>query len=336
MSRATAEMKECLYYEPAGERVRCTLCPLNCNIAPGKIGACKVRSNLAGQLVALTYGQVSSVHLDPIEKKPLFHFYPGSVILSLGTVGCNLSCLFCQNWTISQEMSGTRPLSPEQAVALAERHAGNLGIAYTYNEPIIWYEYVLETTELARARGLKNVLVTNGFVNPEPWRRLLKTVDAVNIDVKSLSPEFYRRICKGKVEPVLESVRIAKEEGCLVEVTNLVITNWNDSEQDMRSLTDWLASMDPDIPIHFSRYHPDYKLTEPPTPLATLRRAAEIAREKLRYVYLGNVMGANGEDTLCPSCGTVVVGRSGYSITRMAVRNGQCESCGQTVPIIGP
>jgi pyruvate formate lyase activating enzyme len=334
MKVASAE-KECAYWQAADDRVLCTLCPLNCRIAEGRAGACKVRVNHAGRLIATTYGRVSSAHLDPIEKKPLFHFYPGSVILSLGTLGCNLSCQFCQNWTISQEMSPTRALSAAQAVEMAAGEQGNIGIAFTYNEPVIWFEYVMETAALARERGLKNVMVTNGFANREPWVELLRYVDAVNVDVKSMRPEFYRRICRGKMEPVLENVRLAKEAGCWVEVTNLVVTNHNDAPEDFEKLTDWLDSIDPDIPLHFSRYHPDYKMTDPPTPLATLERAAEIARRKLRYVYVGNVLSRGGEDTVCPSCGAVVIGRSGFSITRAAVRDGKCAACGFGLALIG-
>ena len=334
MSVATVE-KECSYWEPSGERVLCTLCPLNCRIAEGRAGACRVRVNRGGKLLAATYGRVSSVHMDPIEKKPLFHFHPGAAILSLGSLGCNLSCQFCQNWTISQEMSGTRALLPEQAVELAAGQPRNLGVAYTYNEPIIWFEYVIETAALARRKGLKNVMVTNGFANREPWLELLKWVDAVNVDVKAMRPEFYRRICRGKMDPVLENVRLAREAGCWVEVTNLVVTNHNDTDDDFERIAAWLASVDPDIPLHLSRYHPDYKMTDPPTPLATLERGAEIARRRLRYVYIGNVMARAGEDTICPSCGALAIGRSGYSITRLAVREGKCAACGFKLALVG-
>jgi pyruvate formate lyase activating enzyme len=294
-----------------------------------------VRQNVEGSLRSLNYGRVSSVHWDPIEKKPLFHFHPGSLILSLGTIGCNLACSFCQNWTISQEQAGTQRMPPEQAVRLALSEAGNIGISYTYNEPFIWYEFVIEAAQLAKEAGLRNVLVTNGYVNEDPLRQMLPYVDAMNVDIKAMSDSFYRELCRARAEPPRRTVEIAKEAGCLVEVTNLVIPNWNDSEEALTSFIDWAAGVDPEMPVHFSRYHPDYKLTEPPTPAETLLRARDLAREKLRYVYLGNLWGGNGEDTLCPGCGKVVVARRGFTVSRVSVRNGQCEFCGDPVPIVG-
>jgi pyruvate formate lyase activating enzyme len=333
---SVAELKEALYWKPLddGQKVLCELCPFMCKLAEGRAGPCKVRKNVGGKLRALTYGRVSSMHLDPIEKKPLFHFYPGSWILSLGTVGCNLSCRLCQNWTISQEMAPTQDLGPRQAVELAKR-PGNLGIAFTYNEPFIWYEYILDTAPLVRDAGMKTVMVTNGYASSGPWRRLLRYVDAMNIDVKAITPEFYRKICRAKLEPVLEAVKMAKEEGVFVEVTNLVVTNWNDSDEDLERITDWFASVDPDMPVHFSRYHPDYLMTEPATPLSTLRKAYEIARRKLRYVYLGNAPGIGGEDTTCPGCGAVAVQRLGYSIGKLGVKDGRCIACGYAMPFVG-
>lgn len=329
-------LREAMYWEKAdGGRVHCLLCPHGCRIAESQLGLCRVRQNVEGSLRSLNYGRVSSVHWDPIEKKPLFHFHPGSLILSLGTIGCNLACSFCQNWTISQEQAGTQRMPPEQAVRLALGEAGNIGISYTYNEPFIWYEFVIEAAQLAKEAGLKNVLVTNGYVNEDPLRQMLPYVDAMNVDIKAMSDSFYRELCRARAEPPRRTVEIAKEAGCLVEVTNLVIPNWNDSEEALTSFIDWAAGVDPEMPVHFSRYHPDYKLTEPPTPAETLLRARDLAREKLRYVYLGNLWGGNGEDTLCPGCGKVVVARRGFTVSRVSVRNGQCEFCGDPVPIVG-
>jgi len=329
-------LREAMYWEKAdGGRVHCLLCPHGCRIAESQLGLCRVRQNVEGSLRSLNYGRVSSVHWDPIEKKPLFHFHPGSLILSLGTIGCNLACSFCQNWTISQEQAGTQRMPPEQAVRLALSEAGNIGISYTYNEPFIWYEFVIEAAQLAKEAGLKNVLVTNGYVNEGPLRQMLPYVDAMNVDIKAMSDSFYRELCRARAEPPRRTVEIAKEAGCLVEVTNLVIPNWNDSEEALTSFIDWAAGVDPEMPVHFSRYHPDYKLTEPPTPAETLLRARDLAREKLRYVYLGNLWGGNGEDTLCPGCGKVVVARRGFTVSRVSVRNGQCEFCGDPVPIVG-
>ena len=331
-------LKEALYWERTETgRVLCLLCPHGCRIADGQVGLCRVRKNVGGSLFSLNYGRVSAVHLDPVEKKPLFHFHPGSLILSLGTVGCNLACSFCQNWTIAHtgDTAGTRLLSPEHAVAMAQAEPGNIGLAYTYNEPFIWYEYVLETAERARASGLKNVLVTNGYVQEEPLRRMLPLIDAMNVDVKSTRQEFYRELCRGTPEPPRRTVEIAKECGCLVEVTNLVIPNWNDGEEDLRALIDWVAGVDPNMPLHFSRYHPDYRLAEPPTPAETLFRARELAREKLRYVYVGNLWRADAENTDCPSCGQTVIARQGFAVLSRAVKDGKCEACGADLPIIG-
>lgn len=332
----TLGLKEALYWEPAGDgRVRCLLCPHGCLVAEGHQGRCRVRENRGGVLRSLSYSRVSSANLDPIEKKPLFHFHPGSLILSLGTVGCNLSCAFCQNWAISQQLAGTRRMAPEEALAAARSAPGNLGIAYTYNEPFIWYEFVLETAQLVREAGLKNVLVTNGYVNEAPLRQLLPYVDAMNVDIKAMGEAFYRELCGARPEPPRHTVEIAKEAGCLVEVTNLVIPNWNDSEAALRALVDWAAGVDPEMPVHFSRYHPDYKLAEPPTPPETLFRARDLAREKLRYVYLGNLWGGEGEDTVCPGCGKVVVAREGFRVRRVSVKAERCEFCGTRVPVRG-
>jgi pyruvate formate lyase activating enzyme len=333
---ALSSDKECMFYDPPVDgRIHCRLCPHECRIAEGKTGICRVRQHRAGVLYALTYSHVSSINLDPIEKKPLFHFYPGAWILSLGTLGCNLACSFCQNWEISQDAVPTRTLTPEQAVEMAKREPRNLGLAFTYNEPFIWYEYVYDTSRLARASDLKVVLVTNGYVNEEPLRELLPLIDAMNIDVKSYSDDFYRTLCKGKAAPVRRTVEIAYASGCLIELTNLVIPGYNDAEDELQALVDWVAGIDPAIPLHFSRYHPAYKLDAPPTPAATLERAYRIAKEKLKHVYLGNVAGIGGEDTQCPDCGKTVVEREGFSARVTGLREGRCTHCGAGINIAG-
>ena len=311
------------------------LCPKYCRITDGEAGFCRVRRHAEGKLWATTYGRVTSANYDPIEKKPLFHFHPGRSILSLGTLGCNLACLFCQNWEISQEVVPTRELSPEKAVAEAVRISGNLGIAYTYNEPFIWYEYVYDTARLLHDKGLKNVLVTNGYVCEEPLRELLPYLDAMNIDVKATSNKFYSELCQGEAKSVMRTVEIAQAAGCWIELTNLVIPHWNDRDEDFQALADWVASVSPDVPLHFSRYHPDYKLTEPPTPLETLQQAHRIAAEKLRHVYLGNVLVAGGEDTRCPHCDQIVVARHGFTVTQLQVAQGTCKFCGTPLPFVG-
>ena len=315
--------------------VHCLLCPHGCHISPGHQGICHVRENDEGVLRSLNYSRVSACHWDPIEKKPLFHFHPGASILSLGSVGCNLACAFCQNWSISQGRSATEHMTPEQAVSLAQSHEDNIGLAYTYNEPFIWYEFVLETARLAKQAGLKNVLVTNGYVNEEPLRRLLPAIDAMNVDIKSMNPDFYRELCHGLPEPPRRTVEIAKEHGCLVEVTNLIVPNWNDTDADITSLVDWVAGVDPELPLHFSRYYPAYKFTEPPTPRETLVHARDLALKKLHYVYVGNISEEEGESTICASCGKVVIERHGFAVSRVSLRDGRCQFCGEPIPVVG-
>jgi pyruvate formate lyase activating enzyme len=333
---AERALEKARYWEAAEHaRVRCLLCPHACLIADSHFGLCKVRQNVNGTLRTHNYNRVAAAQWDPIEKKPLFHFQPGADILSLGTTGCNLACAFCQNWSISQAAAGTRRLTPEEAVQLATSREANLGIAYTYNEPFIWYEFVLETARMIREHGLYNVLVTNGYVQEAPLRELLPFIDAMNVDVKAMSGEFYQELCRGRPEPPRRTVEIAHRAGCLVEVTNLIIPNWNDGEDALRGLVDWLAGVGRDIPLHFSRYHPDHKLSEPPTPPETLARARQIASGKLDYVYLGNVWDDGGEDTKCPNCRKTVISRSGFSVSKVSVTNGKCDFCGGAVKVVG-
>ena len=329
-----AESHEALYYEKLdGGAVCCHLCPHECNILPGKAGICRQRVNEDGTLVSRIYGRVTSAAMDPIEKKPLYHFHPGESILSLGTNGCNFACLPCQNWSISQEDAHTRPLPPGQAVRTA-RESGSFGIAYTYNEPLIWYEYVLDTSRLARQSGLKNVLVTNGFIRQEPLAELLPFVDALNIDLKSIRDEFYRKVCKGRLGPVLETARAAKKAAHL-EVTNLIIPTHNDSDHDLTDLADWIRDhLGPDTPTHLSAYRPCYRLNAPPTPPETLRRAYRIFSERLDHVYLGNLALDVGSDTTCPGCGAVVIRRRGYSTQVVGLDGGKCSSCGAGLNIV--
>ena len=272
-----------------GGKVRCLLCPNYCLLNKGQTGACGVRQNIDGRLFSLIYAEATSVALDPIEKKPLYHFHPGTQILSLGTKGCNLKCPWCQNWGISQDLAHpTSRISPEQAVAKA-REFNSFGIAYTYNEPFVWYEFVCDTARLARRQGLKNVLVTNGYVNPKPLEEIIDLIDAMNIDVKSMEDGFYRRYCKGALAPVLKTAESAAKK-CHIEITNLIIPTLNDQERNVAKLIDWVAaSLGPETPLHFSRYFPAHQMNLAPTPLETLTRAKELASKKLRYVYLGNV-----------------------------------------------
>jgi len=272
--------------------------------------------------------------LDPIEKKPLYHFYPGSMIFSVGTVGCNLHCGFCQNWQIAQRTDAvTAEVTPEYLVELAREQPHCIGIAYTYAEPAIWYEYVYDTAKLAREAGLKNVLVTNGYLNPEPLVELVPWIDAVNLDVKAFSEEFYKQNCRGRLQPVLQTAEILVER-CHLEITTLLIPGLNDSETELRELVAWIASLDRDIPLHFSRYTPQYQMKRPVTPLATLQRAREIALEKLNFVYLGNVWEDNsGSNTYCPACGRILIKRRGYHTFVQGIKAGKCINCGAAVKI---
>ena len=325
---------EAAYYEPYDtDSVRCLLCPNYCVIAKGKKGTCRVRTNRDGKLEASAYGQVVSLAIDPVEKKPLYHFYPSNQILSTGANGCNFRCGFCQNSKISQNSSPTRYVSPEDLAQLASQN-GSIGVAYTYTEPFIWFEYIRDAGRLVHDRGLVNVLVTNGYVNEEPLRELLPVVDAMNIDVKSMRPEFYNKVCGGKLEDVLRTVELASRQ-CHVEITNLVITNYNDTEEDFLKLADWIYSIDPSIPLHISRYSPRYKFTEPSTPVETLVKAYEIAKSKLNYVYLGNISLEGTGNTLCPSCGNLLVKRTYYTVATVGIRGGVCSSCGSVPDFVG-
>jgi len=317
------------------DTLQCDLCPQRCRIRPGNRGICRYRVNQDGVLYTANYGRISSSGFDPIEKKPLFHFRPGSTILSLGTVGCNLGCEFCQNWRISQAEAQTKHLSPEDAAELAGNWVGagarSIGIAYTYSEPLVWWEWVYDTARLVRDRGLANVLITNGFVETDPLNELLPLVDAVNVDVKAFADDFYRKVCGGRLAPVLRTVELAVAAGVHVEVTTLLVTGLNDSPAELRELAKWLAGLDRRIPLHFSRYYPNYRMSEPPTPAQTLIAARDIAKEYLDYVYVGNAFEVESIDTLCPGCGATVIGRDGYRVNLQGLDDTRCRSCGHEI-----
>ncbi len=330
-------MEAAYYIKKEDLKVHCQLCPDNCVIANGKRGACKVRKNIEGTLIAENYGLVSAIHTDPIEKKPLYHFYPGKPVLSLGTAGCNLHCLFCQNFDISQSTVDELTLyslSPGEAVEKALQIPDNIGIAYTYNEPIIWYEYVRDTAVLVHNKGLKNIMVTNGYINPAPLEELLPLIDAFSVDLKAFTETFYRKITKSKLHPVLEALKIIRSHKKHLEITNLVIPGLNDNERDFEQMTDWVSEeLGTDTVFHISRYFPAWKLTNPPTPVKTLKRFYDIAAKKLDYVYLGNVSPyETGQDTVCPECGKTVIKRTGYhtEITGLD-SNGNCRYCGHHI-----
>ncbi len=272
-------------------QVQCLLCPHNCVLLPDEIGLCRVRQNRQGALVSNNYGCVTSMNLDPIEKKPLKRFMPGKMILSLGTFGCNFTCGYCQNWAIAHaEAPPYVVITPQEAVekALESVPYGNIGLAYTYSEPLMWYEYVLETAKLAREAKLKNVLVTNGYINPRPLQELLPYIDAVNLDIKAFTEEFYNDVCSGKLSPVLKSAELFAES-CHLEITTLLVPSLNSGVAEIKALAEWIASIDKNIPLHLTRYFPRYKMTLPPTDLETMQAAKRAAAESLSDVILGNV-----------------------------------------------
>ena len=316
--------------------VQCELCPKMCLIEPGQSGECRVRINIDGVLRTVVYGFPCSLNIDPIEKKPLFHFLPGTGILSIATVGCNLHCLNCQNWEISQanpEDSQAYIYPPERLVSLC-RESRCLSLAYTYTDPIIYYEYTFDTAKLARQANIRNVLVTAGYINEEPWRKLLKYIDAANIDLKGISDDFYVRICSATLRPVQEALVLAKASGILVEVTNLIIPTLNDKDEEIRELARWVkVNLGRETPLHFSGFTPKYKMQRlPPTSLKTLEMAREIAiSEGLDYVYIGNVRSKEGENTYCPGCKSLLIERKGYFILQNRLKDGHCPDCGREI-----
>lgn len=318
--------------------VKCCLCPHSCIIQPDNVGICRVRKNSDGTLYSLIYSHHTSVGMDPIEKKPLYHFFPGKQILSFGTLGCNLSCGFCQNWEISQgsfDESITRNINPDDALRLSKNY-DSIGIAYTYNEPFVNYEWVFDSSKLLHEEGLKNVLVTNGYINEEPLVKLLPYIDAANIDVKSFTNDFYKKLCKGTVGPVLRTVQIMVKKNVHVEITVLIVPGENDKEDEMKDMVDWLASLNPDIPFHLSRYYPQYHFKKLPTSLKTLEKLRDIALKKLPYVYIGNVWEKGISNTYClnRNCNNVLIERSGYSAKVVGLDNNLCKKCGMENNII--
>ncbi|MBN1221591.1 MAG: AmmeMemoRadiSam system radical SAM enzyme [Anaerolineae bacterium] len=320
-----------------GNYVQCNLCPRRCIIAEGERGECRVRENRGGRLYSMVYGNPCAVHLDPIEKKPLYHFLPAAGAFSLATAGCNLRCLYCQNWTISQvppEQTANADLPPEKVVSYAQEYKAPV-IAYTYSEPTIFYEYMVDTARLARKRGLRNVVISAGYINPEPLQELCATVDAIKIDLKGYDEDFYREVCEGELEVVLKTIQTIHQSGIHLEIVNLVVPTLNDNLEQLRALSRWVAQeLSPDIPLHFSRFYPQYKLTNlPPTPVETIDQAREIAlAEGMRFVYAGNVPGHPGNNTYCPTCGEPIIIRQGFAVTEYHLQNGACAYCGEAIP----
>ena len=335
-------MKEAMFYErQSGEKVRCTLCRFHCLISDGDRGICHVRENRSGTLYSLVYGKLCAAHVDPIEKKPLFHVMPGSTSFSIATAGCNFRCLHCQNYSISQVgrndgISG-RVTTPQDVVQLAIDNNCS-SISYTYTEPTIFFEFAYDTARSARAAGLRNIFVTNGYISTEALSAIAPFIDAANIDLKGFSETFYRDVVHASLPEVLKSILEHRKHGIWLELTTLVIPGHNDSDGELRGLADFIVTnLGVDTPWHVSQFYPTYKLTtQPRTPVATLRRARDIGfAAGLRYVYEGNVPGEGSESTWCPSCKKLLIKRSGYTIEGNWIRNGACPDCGASIAGIG-
>ena len=316
--------------------VRCLLCPHHCLLQEGKLGICRTRLNREGILYTLAYGNPCSVSVDPIEKKPLFHFFPGTKIYSLATAGCNFRCLNCQNWQISQaspQSTGNYDLLPEDLIKDALRHGTN-SIAFTYTEPTVFYEYVYDTARAAPEKGLKTVLISNGFINEKPLLDLCPFLDAANIDLKCFDDAIYHRLTGGRLQPVLDTLKILKEQGVWLEITNLLIPGYTDNPEMIHRMCDWLVENDfEDTPIHFSRFFPTFQLPEvPPTPESILQKAAQIARKAgMNYVYIGNHQGLQRENTSCPACNQQLIERTGFVVSKNLMREGCCGFCGEKI-----
>ena len=316
---------------------QCNLCPHHCVIGDGKTGRCRVRENTKGEINLLTYGIVSSMGFDPIEKKPLYHFYPGKDIFSIGSFGCTLKCRFCQNWEISQDLpnhySRMKRFAPEELVMTAASKKGNIGIAYTYNEPTVWFEFMLDIAAIARKYKMKNVMITNGFINPEPMDELLTFIDAFNVDLKAFTEEFYRTLTFSSLEPVKETLLRIKKAGKHLEITNLVIPELNDQTSDFTEMIHWISTcLGGDTPLHLSRYFPNYKLNQSATTAEDLKRLYNIAKTKLKYVYIGNLAGNGSQNTECPSCNSTVIYRNRYNVLRSGLqKNGTCKNFGEKI-----
>jgi len=324
------------YRELDRNEVECRLCPRDCLLRPGEIGDCQVKVNVKGTLYSLVYSKPCSLSVEPIEKAPLYHFRPGHTRLCVATVGCNLRCKYCQNWQISQakvDEVESYNFSPEQVVELALENDVE-SICFTFSEPIVFYEYMYDIAKLAKQQGLMTSIVSNGYINPKPFKELLQVLDAVKIDLKAFTEDFYEEVNLGELEPVLDSLKIVKEQGIWLEIVNLVIPTLNDDPEEIRRMCLWIKEeLGDDIPLHFTRFFPQYRLTNlPATPLETLEQAYKIAKQVgLKYVYIGNVPGHPGNFTFCPSCGQQLIIRYGYFVLQNVIKDRNCPSCGEPI-----
>lgn len=330
--------KEAMYYKQLEDlRVECLLCPRNCKIADKERGYCGVRENRDGKYYTLVHSRACAMHVDPIEKKPFFHYLPGTNGYSIATAGCNIECKFCQNWQISQfrpEQVENVTLTPEDVVKNAKEN-GCPTIAYTYSEPVVFYEYMYDTAKLGKENGIGSVMVSNGYIKEEPLKELCKHLSAVKIDFKAFTEKFYKETCSGELKPVLDTLVTLKKIGIWFEIVVLIIPTLNDTDKELKEMCGWIKeNLGPDVPIHFTRYHPTYKIKNiPPTPVATLEKARKIAMDAgLNYPYIGNVPGHEGESTFCPHCHKIAIKRVGFTILQNSVKNGKCGDCQHPIP----
>ncbi|MEW6456460.1 MAG: AmmeMemoRadiSam system radical SAM enzyme [Acidobacteriota bacterium] len=325
------------YKKLPDNEVKCEICPRECVVGDKERGYCGVRENKKGKYYILVYGRPCALNVDPIEKKPFFHFLPGTEAFSIATAGCNVNCKFCQNWQISQvrpEQIRSFDVSPEEIVKYAKRY-GAPSISYTYSEPIIFYEYMYDVSLIAWRNGIRNTVVTGGHINPEPLLELTKVVDAIKVDLKAFHEKFFKEIVRGELKPVLETIKLIKKSGKWLEIVYLVIPTLNDSPEDIRKMSQWLVKeVGNDVPIHFSRFYPMYLMKNlPPTPISTLEKLRDITiKEGVKYVYIGNVPGHEGEKTFCEKCGQIIVDRFGYTIRNINIKNGKCKFCLSKIP----
>jgi pyruvate formate lyase activating enzyme len=329
---------EARFYKKHPDReIECTLCPRQCKLGDKERGYCGVRENIGGTYYTLVYGKACSMHIDPIEKKPLFHYIPSSNALSIATAGCNVNCKFCQNWEISQvrpEQIRHIDFPPEDVVLMAEKNSCPV-IAYTYSEPVVFFEYMFDTAQMARNQNIKNVVITGANINREPLEELTKVVDAIKVDLKAFSQDFYSQYVHGELQPVLDAIKIISKSDVWLEIVYLVIPTLNDKPSEIHQLSRWIfQEVGPDVPVHFSRFQPMYLLKNlPPTPISTLVEAHDIAKQEgLRYVYIGNVPGHKYENTYCPNCQKIIIERIQYHIQKIEMQDGKCKFCGNSIP----
>lgn len=332
--------KEAILYDEVGKALNCKICERRCILSPGKTGFCQMRENTYGKIYSLNYAAISSAAVDPIEKKPLYHFYPGSMVFSLGSVGCNFRCQHCQNWSISQaELKNipTREMPPEDAIRITKEY-GCKSIAWTYNEPTMWFEYTLDSAKIAKKEDIKTVYVTNGYMTEESFQQIEPFLDAANIDLKGMSEKFYHDLCEARLQPVLDNIVRMHDANIHIEVTNLMIPGYNDSEEDIRSMVKFMADeVGVEVPLHFTRFFPQYQMQQlPPTEIKFLEKAHEIAKDAgMKYVYIGNAPTVGGEHTYCPECGEPVIKRDGFSILNdQVLKSPKCPKCKTKLDII--